>query len=413
MKTKQKNIPEVWNIRQLEEVARTLSGGTPKSGNEEYYLNGNIPWLTSGEVRKGKVSSFDNFITKKGLENSSAKLFPPKTILVAMYGATAGQVGFLEKEAATNQAICGILPNEKYSSLFLYHYFTTRTKQLLSMGTGAAQPNISQEILRTLDINFPSLLEQKRIVKILETWNGAIEKLARKIEIKKNIKKGLMQRLLTGETRLSGFKSVWKSVKLGDIYNITSSKRVFQSEWKTEGVPFYRAREIIKLSKNGYVDNELYISQEMYDLYKSKYGAPQINDLLVTGVGTIGEVYMVQKNDNFYFKDGNIVWLKYKSEVSSVFISQLFKTRSIRKQVIGSSPITTVATYTIDAAKKTVVNLPPIKEQNEIAEILTIADSEIERLTQKLNLLKDQKKYLLNNLITGKIRTPKTLSTTK
>ena len=181
-KSIQKNNLEDWNYFQLEEIAKTSSGGTPKSDNEDYYINGNIPWLTSGEVRKGRVSNFDNFITKKGLENSSAKMFPPKTILVAMYGATAGQVGFLEKEASTNQAICGILPNEKYSSLFLYHYFTTRTKQLLMMGTGAAQPNISQEMLRTLDIHIPPLPEQNRIVAVLETWDESIEKLKKSIE---------------------------------------------------------------------------------------------------------------------------------------------------------------------------------------------------------------------------------------
>ena len=163
----QKNNPEGWKYVQLEDLVKTSSGGTPKSDNASYYEYGTIPWLTSGEVRKGRINTFDNFITKEGLENSSAKIFPPKTILVAMYGATAGQVGILEKEASTNQAICGILPNEKYSSLFLYHYFTTRTRQLLIMGTGAAQPNISQEILRTLDLHLPPLPEQHRIVAVL------------------------------------------------------------------------------------------------------------------------------------------------------------------------------------------------------------------------------------------------------
>ena len=87
----------------------------------------------------------------------------------------------------------------------------------------------------------------------------------------------------------------WESKRLGELYEITSSKRVFQSEWKDSGVPFYRAREIIELSKNGYVDNNLFISPEMYKKYSEKYGAPKENDLLVTGVGTIGRLYVVPK----------------------------------------------------------------------------------------------------------------------
>ena len=219
-KTVQKNIPDGWEFVQLDELAQTSSGGTPKSDNPTFYENGNIPWLNSGEVRKGRISSFDNFITSQGLKNSSAKIFPKGTVLIAMYGATAGQVGILEKEASTNQAICGILPNEKYSSLFLYFFFTRKTQQLLGMGSGAAQPNISQDILRSIDLLLPPLSEQNRIVAVLETWDRAMEKLIKKIEIKKEIKKGLMQALLTGETRLSSFSDAWRSVELGDICEI-------------------------------------------------------------------------------------------------------------------------------------------------------------------------------------------------
>ena len=139
---------------------------------------------------------------------------------------------------------------------------------------------------------------------------------------------------------------------MGEIYDITSSKRVFQSEWKDSGVPFYRAREIIELSKSGYVDNDLFISPELYKKYSEKYGAPKENDLLVTGVGTIGKLYVVPQISNFYIKDGNIVWFKDKTRASGVFIKYLFCTRYIEKQLFDNASITTVATYTIESAKK-------------------------------------------------------------
>ena len=96
---------EGWEYKKLGEVCETSSGGTPSKNNKEYYEDGNIPWLRSGEVAQGLIYKSELFITEKGLNNSSAKLFPIDTIVLAMYGATVGQVGLLKKEMATNQAI--------------------------------------------------------------------------------------------------------------------------------------------------------------------------------------------------------------------------------------------------------------------------------------------------------------------
>lgn len=106
--------------------------------------------------------------------------------------------------------------------------------------------------------------------------------------------------------------------KISEVFDVGSSKRVYKSEWTTEGVPFYRAREVVKLSKNGYVDNELYISEEMFQEYSKKYGVPKSGDLLITGVGTLGICYQVKEHDRFYFKDGNIIWLKNKVKLMQI-----------------------------------------------------------------------------------------------
>ena len=119
----------------------------------------------------------------------------------------------------------------------------------------------------------------------------------------------------------------WEMKRLGDVYDITSSKRVFQNEWRSSGVPFYRAREVVVLSEKGEVENELFISEAMFEEYKLKYGAPQKDDLLVTGVGTLGRLYVVKDKDRFYFKDGNIIWFKKNSEINSDFVKFLFQTK--------------------------------------------------------------------------------------
>jgi type I restriction enzyme, S subunit len=161
----------------------------------------------------------------------------------------------------------------------------------------------------------------------------------------------------------------WQIKTLGDLFDITSSKRVFEADWKTEGVPFYRAREIVKLARQGLVDNELFISEEMFNRYSTKYGIPAEGDTMVTGVGTLGICYVVNKGDRFYFKDGNIIWLKKKTEAYSRFVEYAFQSDFLRSQ-IDNSVGATVGTYTIIKAKSTRIPVPPLPEQKRIVAIL-------------------------------------------
>ncbi|MFA5009458.1 MAG: N-6 DNA methylase [Candidatus Paceibacterota bacterium] len=168
---------------ELGEVCDTTSGGTPLKSKLEYYENGNIPWLKSGEVDQGLVYKSEEMITEKGLKNSSAKMFPSDTILVAMYGATAGKVGLLKFEASTNQAICGILPNDKFIPEFLYFYLRSQTQKMIGLSSGGAQPNISQNIIRKLKIPTPPKDIQQKIISMLSKEQVAIEANEQLIEV--------------------------------------------------------------------------------------------------------------------------------------------------------------------------------------------------------------------------------------
>jgi len=159
---------EGWTWKPLGEVCKTGSGGTPLSSRKEFYEGGTIPWLVSGEVAQGNVRGAKNFITAAGLENSAAKLFPRDTVLVAMYGATAGQVGILRFEATTNQAVCGILPNDKFVPEFLYYFLLAKKDDLVAQATGNAQPNISQIKIKNTEVPVLPLPEQQRIVALLD-----------------------------------------------------------------------------------------------------------------------------------------------------------------------------------------------------------------------------------------------------
>lgn len=197
------NKGEGWEEKKLGEVCTTGAGGTPLKTHKDYYENGSIPWLLSGEVGQGEIFEAKNFITEKGLKNSSAKLFPTDTVLIAMYGATAGQVGILRFEACTNQAVCGILPNQKYLCEFLYYYFLSKKEKLVAQAVGGAQPNISQIKIRNTLVPVIPHSKQQSIVRQLDALRAATQKLEvayqNKIKNLEELKKSILQKAFAGE----------------------------------------------------------------------------------------------------------------------------------------------------------------------------------------------------------------------
>ena len=151
-----REIPEGWGVEKIENIAQTGSGGTPKSTNVSYYSNGEIPWINSGELEQTVITSTSNFITEEGLNNSSAKLFPSGTILVAMYGATAGKVSFLTFEASTNQAICAITLTDIRMRYYLKNVIEDLYQYLVKLSTGSARDNLSQDMIKNIKVVIPS-----------------------------------------------------------------------------------------------------------------------------------------------------------------------------------------------------------------------------------------------------------------
>ena len=199
------------------------------------------------------------------------------------------------------------------------------------------------------------------------------------------VKKGYKQ------TEVGVIPEDWSVSTLEKLYNITSSKRVFQSQWRKSGVPFYRAREIAVMSEGKIAPEDLYIDESLYNQYIHQYGSINKNDILITGVGTLGKVYVVKENDRFYFKDGNIIWLQAKHDFSSIYLKYQYDMPALINQVFGNAGGSTVATYTITNAKTTKVPVPPLPEQQRIAEALSDVDgmiSSLEKLIAKYKSIK-------------------------
>ena len=168
-----REIPEGWEGDFIKNIATTYSGGTPKSTNKEYYNNGTIAWINSGELNNTIITKASNYITESGLNNSSAKLYPDNSILVAMYGATAGKVSLLTFEACSNQAVCGVIPVMERMQYYVFLYLSSLYNQFITLSIGSARDNISQETIKNILIPIPTtevlLIFENKVREIYQT----------------------------------------------------------------------------------------------------------------------------------------------------------------------------------------------------------------------------------------------------
>ena len=195
-------LPSHWRVVRLGEVAETTSGGTPSREVPEFF-GGTIPWVKSGELNDTLVTRTEETITEDGLRNSNAKIFQKGTLLIAMYGATAGKVGILAIPATTNQAICAILPDTSLALQdFLFYALIRQRDTLLSQRYGGAQPNLNQTIIRSFPIHLPPLDEQREIARMLQAVDAKIAAEQARREALEGLFKTMLQELMSGKRRV-------------------------------------------------------------------------------------------------------------------------------------------------------------------------------------------------------------------
>ena len=199
----------------------------------------------------------------------------------------------------------------------------------------------------------------------------------------------------------------WCWTTLGELFDIVSAKRVLQSDWQRAGIPFYRAREIVRLSYEGYVDNDLFITEEHYNNLKKSYGVPEPSDIMLSAVGTIGRAYVVRNNDVFYYKDASVLCLRNVYQLNSEFIKWILSSDLLQNQMYENSKGTTVDTITIEKANSYFLPLPPIDEQYRIVKLLCEWDAYINDINKNkeevLNNIRTCKSKILDLAISGKL----------
>lgn len=204
--------------------------------------------------------------------------------------------------------------------------------------------------------------------------DGTAEELYQQIQTKKQelIKAGKIKKEkplpeITADEILFDIPKNWTWIRWGDVVNIVSARRVHKADWRESGVPFYRAREIAKLAEEGFVQNDLFISEELFSEF-SKTGVPQENDLMVTAVGTLGKTYVVNANDRFYYKDASVLCFENFGGINPYYLVFVMKSDMMRKQIESNSGGTTVDTLTMVRMIRYLLPLPPLAEQKRIAQ---------------------------------------------
>ena len=177
-----KDLNEYTRIK-IGDLAEVITGGTPSTRKNEYWDNGTIPWLPSGECQDKEINSASKFITEEGMKNSVAKLMPKSTVVIALTGATTGKTGILNIEATANQSVTGIVPNNKFIPKYIFYYLRSIREKILNDSYGGAQKHISQGYVKDIEVLLPSLEIQKKIVNILEKAEKALEKRKESIKL--------------------------------------------------------------------------------------------------------------------------------------------------------------------------------------------------------------------------------------
>jgi type I restriction enzyme, S subunit len=199
-------LPESWGVQPIRAKAKLVSGGTPSRTTREFWKDGTIPWVKTGEVNYSVITDSEEKITTAGLENSAAKMLPKGTLLIAMYGqgVTRGKVAMLAIEASTNQACAAVIPtSDAVLPLFLYYYLTFSYDRLRSLSHGAQQQNLNAELVASFPFPLPEKDEQQDIIRILQTIDRKLSVHERKLATLQELFETLLYQLMTGKIRVA------------------------------------------------------------------------------------------------------------------------------------------------------------------------------------------------------------------
>lgn len=418
---------EVWKVSRL--YKRIGSGTTPKAGNPEYYDNGTIPWVNTGDLNDGYISDCSNYITQKAFDDhSTLKINEAGTLLVAMYGATIGKIAITEFAACTNQACCSLAQSKLIDTKFAFYWFIANKENVVNLSYGGGQPNISQDIIRSLKIPICKLEEQKSIVRFLDYKTAQIDSFIsnrqKQIELLKEQKAGIINKAVTkgiypnAKMKTSGIEWIgdipehWLVIRLKYIIKtMASGVSVNSDDEPAEPHEF----GILKTSCVYTGEFNPYENKRILENEYNRMTCPvKKNTIIISRMNTpelVGANGFVDKDyerlflpdrlwQTVFFSKAKIVpkWLSY------FLASNRFRTL-LSSLATGTSA--SMKNITQNDVLGSFICLPPVEEQNEIVDFfikeILIMDNLISKYQKQIELMQEYRTSLISQAVTGKI----------
>lgn len=419
-----------WKTKKIKDFAFTASGGTPSTERKDYWTEGTIPWINSGELSKNDViRKPTTFITQEALENSSAKLFPIGTVVIALTGATTGMSAILEIETSTNQSITGIFPSKEHDSKFLLYTLRHNLDKILMHNVGSAQPHINKAIVDNLVFKYPDVSEQSSISTFLSTCDAVIEKTQAAIAKYKLIKQGMLYDLFTRgidiqtgklRPRYKDAPELYKESKLGWI----------PREWEVEEIGSCIDPIMSHVDKHIRADELKILLCNYMDVYTNRYLTQDIS----YSIGSVNSSeyfrFSLQPQDVIITKDSEtpddiavpsiliekvedlicgyhlcILRSKDLNKLNGEFIMLQLQHHKINRQFANRANGTTRYGLTIDAIEESYLLMPSdLNEQLATVKRLRTIEMNLQSEQSYLEKMQQIKKGLMEDLLSGKKR---------
>ena len=375
-----------WKTYKLGDLAAVQTGPFGSQLHASDYVETGIPSIMPVNIVDHKVE-----------EACIARIKPEDAKRLIKYLVASGDVVFSRRGEIHRRALitekengwlCGtgclrarLRNTDEVDSQFLYFYIGLVEVRdwLYSHAVGTSMPNLNSSILSNLPVVLPDLPAQRRIAEILSALNDKIDLNRRMNQTLEQMAQTLFRQYFVDGIDEENLPEGWSKKSLGELVEITSSKRIFLNDYVPEGIPFYRGKEIIQLNKSGIISTELFITKEKFDTIKGKFGVPKEGDILLTSVGTIGVPYLVNKEDIFYFKDGNITWIKsYLNHIGPVYLYQWLISKEGQSSIDNITIGSTQKAVTIQSLKTMQVIVPPMQLHDSVC-------NHIQGLRDKIN----------------------------
>ena len=408
-------VPKGWDVRPLADIAQITSGGTPSRTIPEYWLNGTVPWIRTTEVQNCVLTpeATQEYISELGLKNSSAKIVPAGTVLLAMIGQgkTRGQVALLTFEASTNQNCSAIIFKNNQEPTFHFNFLLSQYENIRAMSNSAGQSNLSGALVKTIRVPVPPLPEQKKIAQILSAWDKAITTTEQLLANSQQQKKALMQQLLTGKKRLLDnngvrFSGEWKDVSLNKMAEVIVSpvdKKTERNEIPVELCNYTDVYYNHQITRNITFMKATATPSEI-----AKYTLRQGDVIITKDSETPGDIAvpaLVSEDLNGVVCGYHLAIIRPNIDyLNGAFLNYLFSMQSTRYYFFTLATGATRFGLSVGGINRAHFRIPEVAEQQKIAAVLSTADQEISALKQKLAALRQEKKALMQQLLTGKRR---------